>query len=498
MVKYSLFQANPLSQKTYEEALETHREAVAARALVIRNEIVQLYGDDSRSDAIARLQTTLIILESGLFDAEFYLGKYEDIRKAGVDPLSHYVSSGESEGRQPNPAFFPDDYRQRNMPDVPAHCFALEHYIREGEQKRLKVSSIFAPDAYLEANPPLANFVDRPFFHFLKIGRLAKLNIRPIGKRPRRSPSHSSPRIAAYLGVKDEVELIDESIAHLRAIGVDYIMVCDMSSTDGTAEKLEKHRSDDLSILTLTNDAIGHRTKEEDGWYDHAFRRYSNAPADWVLFLDADEFWLPASGNLKDCEALQVADALLVERRNVVLGPDGPLIPKELNPSSYDQVLLFAKTIPNMHMEIQRHPELPWILGADDPKVMAKRIKIEGTVPGQHDVINWDDHFLRVRPNDLIIAHLALSTRKRFEQKVRNICAIYEDQGIDLSLPEEAWQNFGTAWHWRRWAAAAQAGRIDDEFLHNVTSFERIDRLRSEGVTRTAYEILAQGTISGW
>ena len=107
--------------------------------------------------------------------------------------------------------------------------------------------------------------------------------------------SHS-PRIAAYLGIKDEAEIIERSIAHLRAIGVDYIMVCDMSSTDGTAVILEKYRSDTFSILTLTNDAISLRVEEEDTWFSHSLRRYKNAPADWVLFLDADEFWLPASG----------------------------------------------------------------------------------------------------------------------------------------------------------------------------------------------------------
>lgn len=74
----------------------------------------------------------------------------------------------------------------------------------------------------------------------------------------------SDLRIAAYLGVKDEVELIERSIDHLRAIGVDYIMACDMSSTDGTAELLEKYRAPDFSILTLTNKALGNRA--DNGW----------------------------------------------------------------------------------------------------------------------------------------------------------------------------------------------------------------------------------------
>jgi glycosyltransferase involved in cell wall biosynthesis len=62
-------------------------------------------------------------------------------------------------------------------------------------------------------------------------------------------------RIAAFLGVKNEVEIIEQSIAHLRSIGVDHIMVCDMSSTDGTAEILQKYRSDNFSVLTLSEEA---------------------------------------------------------------------------------------------------------------------------------------------------------------------------------------------------------------------------------------------------
>ena len=50
-------------------------------------------------------------------------------------------------------------------------------------------------------------------------------------------------RIAAHIGVKDEVELIERVINHLQAIGIDVFVICDMYSTDGTSEILEKYRS---------------------------------------------------------------------------------------------------------------------------------------------------------------------------------------------------------------------------------------------------------------
>jgi glycosyltransferase involved in cell wall biosynthesis len=36
--------------------------------------------------------------------------------------------------------------------------------------------------------------------------------------------------------LKNEVEIIEQSIAHLHSTGVYHILVCDMPSTDGTAE----------------------------------------------------------------------------------------------------------------------------------------------------------------------------------------------------------------------------------------------------------------------
>lgn len=52
-----------------------------------------------------RLKRQMALLKrSGLFDAEWYLGRYEDIAKAGIDPMLHYIEHGAREGREPNGA----------------------------------------------------------------------------------------------------------------------------------------------------------------------------------------------------------------------------------------------------------------------------------------------------------------------------------------------------------------------------------------------------------
>lgn len=43
-----------------------------------------------------------MLRQSGLFDAKWYVGRYEDVAKAGVDPVRHYIQYGAREGREPN------------------------------------------------------------------------------------------------------------------------------------------------------------------------------------------------------------------------------------------------------------------------------------------------------------------------------------------------------------------------------------------------------------
>ena len=45
-----------------------------------------------------------------LFDADFYLDRYPDVRAAGMNPLLHYILHGAAEERKPNAWFQPEYY----------------------------------------------------------------------------------------------------------------------------------------------------------------------------------------------------------------------------------------------------------------------------------------------------------------------------------------------------------------------------------------------------
>ena len=66
-------------------------------------------------------------------------------------------------------------------------------------------------------------------------------------------------RIAANLNLLDEVEFAEICIQHLRAIGVDVIVLTDIGSIDGTADCLEKFAGDpDIRMIRMR--------RNEDPW----------------------------------------------------------------------------------------------------------------------------------------------------------------------------------------------------------------------------------------
>lgn len=72
------------------------------------------------------------IAASGLFDPDWYLAQYPDVAAAGVDPLTHYVTSGIDEGRQPGPRFDTTWYLGETPDAATPGTNPLLHFLRKG------------------------------------------------------------------------------------------------------------------------------------------------------------------------------------------------------------------------------------------------------------------------------------------------------------------------------------------------------------------------------
>jgi glycosyltransferase involved in cell wall biosynthesis len=275
-------------------------------------------------------------------------------------------------------------------------------------------------------------------------------------------------RIVAVLSVKDEIELIVPAIAHLRAIGVDRIIACDMGSTDGTWEVLERHRSDaDFWVTRLSDQTPDHF----ETWSRVNTALVRSARADWAIFLDADEFWLPASGNLKDCAALVEADFLHVKRFNVPAGAQGAMFPAPAVPAQYEKALLLQQPADG---GAPTGPQMPWIMARPEDKLMVRPELLAAIGLGAHDVIPRAGVALRrAVPKDLLVAHLPFTTKARFSRKIDNIRKVFATH--DKAFGE------AVAFHWRRWLALQEVGKLDAELDASLFNAASLKRLRAEG-----------------
>jgi glycosyltransferase involved in cell wall biosynthesis len=264
----------------------------------------------------------------------------------------------------------------------------------------------------------------------------------------------------------DEVELIAPAIEHLERIGVDHLLVCDMGSTDGTWEVLEQHRGEDVELLQLSNSDNG------EEWDRANLALVRDAPADWVLFLDADELWLPPGGSLRECADLAENDVVVVDRHNVPLGGEGPLCPPNPGPDKYDEVFVYIDAPPDWRAHLEGNPTAPWISGVPLPKIIARRDVIEGFAAGMHDVRGRPD-LRRSKACDTLIAHLPFTTLERFERKVVNIREVHRHH--------EEYASGIAGRHWLRWVRAADEGRLEEEFESQRVDDDSLLALRSAG-----------------
>lgn len=290
---------------------------------------------------------------------------------------------------------------------------------------------------------------------------------------------------AAVLGVKDERELLPHCIAHLQGIGVGRVMAIDCGSSDGSLEWLEENAGDLLQVNHYSD-----RNPDAAGWERLNLQLSRDSGADWVLMLDADEFWIPRHGLLSQCQGLQDCDVLRVHRFNVPMGLEGPMAGPTGIPGDPHSLHLIVEPISEFRARLSSEPELRWIRGVPVPKIMARPESMGGLADGGHGVVPHAGLPIREQiPDDLLIAHLPFSTLPRFERKTANIRRIFEVHD----------QYFGenTAWHWRRWLALEDAESIRREFMRQGFDDESLKHHLENGIVMRASDWLAPPSRTG-
>jgi hypothetical protein len=133
------------------------------------------------------------------------------------------------------------------------------------------------------------------------------------------------PRVVMALKVRDEEDVIEAVLRYHRARGVDFFIVTDNGSTDGTLDILERWVQADLArVVSEPSPELRERGHE---WVTRMARLAATEhDADWVVHGDADEFWWPLAGTIKTTLAAVPREygVVLGPRVEFVARPDGP------------------------------------------------------------------------------------------------------------------------------------------------------------------------------
>lgn len=179
-----------------------------------------------------------IIAGTALFDADYYLATYEDVRSNGVDPLQHFLAHGAGEGRLPNPYFDTHRYRAEQM--APGdETNPLVHYVMSPVRNECRTSARFDGRYYRARYPDAADGDLAPLDHFLRHGLSPG---RETGLPPPGAITHApvvdartvrcTVIVPVYNAVAATADCLAALLRHTRFGGPDGLLVIDDASTD--------------------------------------------------------------------------------------------------------------------------------------------------------------------------------------------------------------------------------------------------------------------------
>ncbi|MCF7223781.1 glycosyltransferase family 2 protein [Marilutibacter chinensis] len=209
-------------------------------------------------------------------------------------------------------------------------------------------------------------------------------------------------RLILTLLCRNEADIVGSMLDFHLSRGVDLIIATDNGSSDGTDAVLETYER--KGVLRLLRESS--HTHDQAVWVTRMARMAAEEyGADWVINSDADEFWWPTGGNLKDELAAIPASvqALSVERRNFL--PPGPNAADEL-PFHQKQTIRERRSLNS------RGRPLP-------PKVCHRGLAAIAIGDGNH-VVMLDGQAVPAAPSSgLDILHFPVRSYDQLERKIR-------------------------------------------------------------------------------
>lgn len=201
--------------------------------------------------------------------------------------------------------------------------------------------------------------------------------------------------------VRDEADIIDFNIQYHLSQGVDFFVATDNRSSDETTNILEKYnRKGLLHLINEPGDYI-----QEKLCSKMASIAYKDHKADWIISNDADEFWVPKDGSLKQV-FMNVpfwCPAVVVNRFNFIPS-------KEENELFYNRLTIREKTSLNPRGNRRLPPKVAY-RGRRNVSISVGNHKING---------NRFKRILSKEISSIDILHFPFRSYEQYEKSVIN------------------------------------------------------------------------------
>lgn len=242
------------------------------------------------------------------FSSGAYLFDNADVRTARLNPLLHYLRYGIDEGRTAKDIYgrisgaaesmndqdiarlrghFDQAFYSDTNPDLQKEGDLFSHFMRVGWRQNRDPAPWFSIKDYLADNSLVGK---NPFAHYVLSGAdlgCRKRDSRQTGVKCSPTKPVKRPHIAAVAMVRNEADIIELFTSHVLAL-FDEIIIVDHQSDDGTVAFLAAlaDRFPQVRVLTLFEPSYIQSIA-----MTHVMRDIPSLRcADWVFFLDADEF----------------------------------------------------------------------------------------------------------------------------------------------------------------------------------------------------------------
>ena len=261
---------------------------------------------------------------SDKFDTKFYLSRYPDIARAGINPFLHYLRKGKNEGRQPKApelslwqkistgnklanksteyrtiyksGLFDEKWYLKQYPEVAETGMEpLQHYLEIGWKESKNPSEKFDTIFYLKNNPDILRAGVSPLKHYVLFGKNEGRTCLPPYRRVEskatcRADNEQNPKISILVASYNYEQYIGETLDSL--VNQTYknfeVVVVDDGSKDNSVKLIKKYVKKYPNVFLYR-----HENGENRGLVQTIKLGLKKATGKYIAFCESDDYWLP-------------------------------------------------------------------------------------------------------------------------------------------------------------------------------------------------------------